>query len=293
MKILMTAIATTTTLLFAQSCSTSPNAQESSTAVSAQQHNHKHSTQAGSHAGHSMHDASDTKTNAAIQAKLTVPETVAINAPIPLVINVQDATGKPIDKFDVSHEELMHLIIVSDDLRFFDHLHPRYEGNGRFTVEAQLPKSGRYTLFSDYKPTGQPAQVSTLKTQVSGNSSSSSDVNFKRSQTFTNIKVNLELPTETVKAGEEVAVTFNLRDANNQPITNLQPYMGELGHLVILCQSASLTSANYIHAHAVKDTTPGRVQFLTSFPQPGLYKLWGQFKRNGEIVTADFWVKAN
>ncbi|BDA73963.1 hypothetical protein CAL7716_081290 [Calothrix sp. PCC 7716] len=22
------------------------------------------------------------------------------------------------------------------------------------------------------------------------------------------------------------------------------------------------------------------------------YKLWGQFNRNGEIITADFWVKA-
>ncbi|MBF2007855.1 MAG: hypothetical protein IGS49_20995 [Chlorogloeopsis fritschii C42_A2020_084] len=66
MKIVMSAIATTVTLLFAQSCSTSPNVQESSTAVSAQQHSDRHSTQAGSHAGHSMHDASDTKTNAAI-----------------------------------------------------------------------------------------------------------------------------------------------------------------------------------------------------------------------------------
>jgi hypothetical protein len=286
-------IATTATLLFAQSCSTSPNAQEPSTEVSAEQHNHKHSTQAGSHTEHPMHDANDTKTIAAIQAKLTAPETVVVNAPVPLEINIQDATEKPIDKFDVSHEELMHLIIVSDDLQFFDHLHPRYEGNGRFTVEAQFPKSGGYTLFSDYKPTGQPAQVSTLKAQVRGENSSSPNVNFKRSQKFNNTKVDLQLPSETVKAGEEVAVTFNIKAANDQPVTDLQPYMGELGHLVIVRQETSLTSADYIHAHAVKDTTPGRVQFMTSFPQPGLYKLWGQFNRNGEIVTADFWVKAN
>lgn len=290
MKILMTAIATTATLLFAQSCSTLPNAQEPPTAVSAEQH----LAQTGrSHEGHSMNDVSETKTNAAIQAKLTVPETVAVNTPVPLVINVQDATGKPISKFDVAHEQLMHLIVVSNDLEFFNHLHPSYEDNGRFTIEAQLPKSGGYTLFSDYKPTGQTQQVSALKTQVPGSSSSSPNVNFKRSQTFTNTKVDLELPTETVKAGEEVAVTFNLKGLNNQPVTDLQPYMGEQGHLVILRQSVSLTSADYIHAHAIKDTTPGKVQFVTSFPKPGLYKLWGQFNRNGEIVTADFWVKAN
>lgn len=290
MKMLMTAIATTATLLFTQSCSTLPNAQEPPTAVSAEQD----LAQTGrSHEGHSMNDASETKTNAAIQAKLTVPETVAVNTPVPLVINVQDATGKPINKFDVAHEQLMHLIVVSDDLEFFNHLHPRYEDNGRFTIEAQLPKSGGYTLFSDYKPTGQTHQVSALKTQVPGSSSSSPNVNFKRSQTFTNTKVDLELPTETVKAGEEVAITFDLKGSNNQPVTDLQPYMGERGHLVILRQSPSLTSADYIHAHAVKNTTPGRVQFMTSLPQVGLYKLWGQFNRNGEIVTADFWVKAN
>lgn len=119
MKILMTAIAATATLLFTQSCSTSPNAQEPSTAVSVQKHNYKHSTQAGN----SIYDASDTKTNAAIQAKLTVPETVAVNASVPLEINIQDATGKPINKSDVSHEQLMHLIVVSDDFRFFEHLH--------------------------------------------------------------------------------------------------------------------------------------------------------------------------
>jgi hypothetical protein len=292
MKILMTAIATTATLLLAQSCSTSPNAQKSSVGVSAEQHKDKHSTQAGRHEEHSM-NSSETKINTAIQAKLTVLETIAPNVPTSLEIKIQDAKGQPIDKFDVSHEQLMHLIVVSNDLQFFDHLHPRYEGKGRFTVEAKLPKSGEYTLFSDYKPTGQPAQVSTLKTQVSGKSSSSPDVNFKRSQTFTNTRVDLQLPTETVKAGEEVAATFNLFGANNQPVTDLQPYMGERGHLVIVRQGASLTSVDYIHAHAVKDTTPGKVKFLTNFPEPGLYKLWGQFNRNGEIVTADFWVKAN
>lgn len=291
MKILMSALITTATLLFAQSCSTLPNSKEPIKAVSAGEQSHMHSTQSGNHEGHFMHNSNQTQTPAT-QAKLTLPETITVNTPIPLVIDITDATGKPIDQFDVSHEELMHLIVVSDNLQFFNHLHPRYEGNGRFTVEAKLPLPGNYTLFSDYKPTGKSTQVSTLKAQVSGESSSSPNVNFKRSQIFNNTKVDLQLPSETVKAGEEVAVTFNLVGADNQPVTNLQPYMGELGHLVIVRQGTSLTSADYIHAHAVKNQIPGQVKFMTSFPEPGLYKLWGQFNRNGEIITADFWVKA-
>ncbi|BCL38001.1 hypothetical protein [Nostoc sp. MS1] len=33
-----------------------------------------------------------------------------------------------------------------------------------------------------------------------------------------------------------------------------------------------------------------RSLYITKFPKPGKYKLWGQFNRNGKIVTADFWV---
>jgi hypothetical protein len=40
----------------------------------------------------------------------------------------------------------------------------------------------------------------------------------------------------------------------------------------------------------MKDTPAAQVSFMTSFPTPGKYKLWGQFNRNGKIVIADFWV---
>jgi hypothetical protein len=306
MKIFTATAIVAATLLLAQSCSISPNSQAPSTAVSTQQpqdspakhsksaenhgeHKMQNTTSAGSHGGHKMQNT----TTPATQAKLTVPETIAPNAPIPLAINIQDSTGQPIDRFDVTHEKLMHLIVVSDDLQFFAHLHPDYRDNGRFSVAATLPKAGEYTIFSDYKPTGRSTQVSTLKVQVPGSSSPATDVNFTRSQTVSNTNVNLQLPSQTVKAGEQVAVAFDLRDDKNRPVTDLRPYLGELGHLVIVRQQGSLTSADYIHAHAIKAKNPGQVNFTTNFPKPGLYKLWGQFDRNGEIVTADFWVKAN
>jgi len=51
-----------------------------------------------------------------------------------------------------------------------------------------------------------------------------------------------------------------------------------------------LTEADYIHAHAIKDTLAGQVHFMTIFPQPGKYKVCGQFNRQGKILTADLWV---
>ncbi|MBD2560641.1 MULTISPECIES: hypothetical protein [Nostoc] len=285
----LNAIAITTTLILAQSCSLL--VRDEGKPISAATHQHEeHSMGEINHREHSTSGAGDEK-KALTQAKLKVLSIITPNKSIPILIDVQDLDGKAIAKFNTFQEKLMHLILVSDDLQFFSHLHPTYKENGQFEVTARFPQAGNYTFFSDYKPAGQTEQVSVLKTQVSGNSIAAPEINLNRSKTFNDTKVNLAVYEPTVKAGKEVTLMFKLQEAsNNQPLTDLQPYLGEKGHLVILRQSTSLTAADYIHAHALKDTPAGQVHFMTSFPQPGKYKLWGQFNRNGKIVTADFWI---
>ena len=225
------------------------------------------------------------------QATLTASRDIAPKTPVKLLIDIQDSAGKAIANFDTFQEKLMHLIIVSDDLQFFSHIHPTHKGNGIFEVEANFPASGSYTLLSDYKPAGQKEQVSVMKKQVTGNIPQAPTIDFKTAKTFGDTKANLTFSQPKVKAGEEITLMFNLQQvSNNQPVKDLQPYLGERGHLVILKQSSPLTRADYIHAHAMKNDPDGQVQFMTSFPQPGKYKLWGQFNRNGKIVIADFWV---
>jgi hypothetical protein len=244
--------------------------------------------------GHGNHSSHGTEASETTQAKLTAPSKITPNQPVPLAINIQGSSGKAVPQFDMFQEKLMHLIVVSDDLQFFDHIHPEYKQNGRFEVQAKFPKSGSYTLFSDYKPAAQSEQVSVLKTEVPGAKLAAAPaVDMNRTKTFGKTKVNLTIDKPTLKAGEEQMVMFDLTDAaSNKPITDLQPYLGETGHLVIVKQSSPLTRADYIHAHAhsMKGTPAGQVHFMTQFPKPGKYKLWGQFNRNGEIVTADFWV---
>ncbi|HEY9596542.1 MAG TPA: hypothetical protein V6D33_02610 [Cyanophyceae cyanobacterium] len=290
------ALAVTSTLVLVQGCSVAPKVEEKPV-VSTQQHgNHPmgheetSATPANSHDDH-MGDMGHSGQEIVAQAKLTMPNAIALNTPVPLTIDIQDTAGKPIAKFDTFQEKLMHLIVVSDDLQSFSHLHPEYKNNGRFEVKGNFPKSGGYTIFSDYKPAGQREQISVLKAEIPGNSPVTPPVDFNQTKTFGNTQAKLAFSQPTLKAGEEVTLMFDLRDTGDkQPIKDLQPYLGERGHLVIVKQSSPLTKDDYIHAHAVKDTSAGQVHFMTRFPQPGKYKLWGQFNRNGEIVTADFWV---
>ncbi|MED4754531.1 hypothetical protein [Brevibacillus choshinensis] len=67
-----------------------------------------------------------------------------------------------------------------------------------------------------------------------------------------------------------MTVTFDLDK------TNLTPYLGALGHVVILNESAQ----QYLHVHPAHQEEP---IFETQFEQPGLYKIWAEFKQNGKV----------
>jgi hypothetical protein len=242
------------------------------------------------HGGHGDHGGMTMP--AAEGAETTTAKLIATNiqagAETKLVIDVKDKSGKPIDKFETFQTKLMHLIVVSDDLQTFSHIHPVYKQKGRFEVQANFPQGGNYTLVSDYKPAGQAEQVSLMQVKVAGKSSSAPKVDFTKAKSIGDTKV--QLTADNLKAGKETMLVFKMQQANGQPVTDLKPYLGERGHLVIMQQSSPLTRADYIHAHAAKHGTGGEVHFMTTFPKAGKYKMWGQFNRNGKIVTADFWV---
>src|SRR2546428_45035 len=48
-------------------------------------------------------------------------------------------TGEAVRDLLVVHEHLLHLIIVSEDLSFFDHVHPVRRDDGSFTIDYPFP----------------------------------------------------------------------------------------------------------------------------------------------------------
>jgi hypothetical protein len=282
MKRFFASIFVVTTLLLAPGCSSNTKSNETQVSPSIMTN----------HDGHSMENMNhENNSQITTKVKLTAPKSLSPNQPINLVIDIQDSTGKPVNKFDIFQEKIMHLIVVRDDLQFFDHIHPEYKENGRFEVTANFPESGNYTLFSDYKPAGNKENVSLMNITIPGTVPLPKNLEkFTKTKTISDTKVNLNISEKNIKAGQEVTLSFDLKDNKNQPIKDLQPYLGEKGHLVIVKSSSPLTSSDYIHAHAIKNTPDGKIEFHTKFPKPGTYKMWMQFNRNGQIKTADFWV---
>jgi outer membrane murein-binding lipoprotein Lpp len=204
-------------------------------------------------------------------------------------LSLSDAAGKPIEKFDVNHEKLMHLIVVSEDLSTFNHIHPDYKGNGKFEVTTAFPNGGSYKLYADFIPTGSTQMTITSQLKVDGEKQAAQPLVKDATLTKEVDGVSASLNISSLKSGQEVDLIYTLNDAKTKkPITDLQPYLGAIGHVVILSEDLN----RYLHVHPKEGNESGpTAEFSTSFPEPGMYKIWGQFQRGGKSFIVPFTVE--
>ncbi len=205
-------------------------------------------------------------------------------------IRVLDEAGRPVNEFDIEHEKLMHLIVVSKDMSYFNHIHPEYKGDGVFEVSNVFPAGGEYKLIADYVPAGGGKTTQMEWIAVEGEPAPA--VPLKPDQTHEKIAdgVEVTLDNDHPAVGEEVELNFRLADAGTkEPIADLEPYLGAVGHVVILSEDTN----QYLHVHPTGELAKGpEAKFMTAFPQSGTYKIWAQFQRDGKVLTVSYVVEA-
>jgi hypothetical protein len=241
------------------------------------------------HSGMHMHSHEDVEGYESIQAEFTYGQSeVNSREDEEITITILDDQGDPIQDFDIAHEKLMHFIIVSKDLSYFDHIHPEYQGEGVFKVTTQFPAGGEYKLFADFIPKGQKQTIVNEKITVKGESV------VTPLQVETNLTKEVDgkevtLIMDHMMSGMDLELTFNLKDAETkEPIKDIQPYLGAVGHVIIISEDTE----NYLHVHPMEEEATGPdAKFMTNFPESGIYKIWGQFQHDGKILTVPFTVK--
>jgi hypothetical protein len=234
----------------------------------------------GSHQTNDSTSSTDT-----LQVNYSFAETTRSGKDNKLTIQVNDESGNSIQDFELEHEKLMHLIIVSEDLSYFDHIHPEYQGNGEFIVSVTFPSGGKYKLFADFVPKGSSKVVNSDMVQVEGDKEESIPLKESSLTQLVDEK-EVTLSFDHMMSGMNLELNFNLKDnETNEPISDLQPYLGAVGHVVII----SADTNTYLHVHPMEEKTSGPdAKFMTNFPKPGIYKIWGQFKQNGTVITVPF-----
>jgi hypothetical protein len=239
------------------------------------QHHQEHSGHAHQHAG---------PTTAAQLIVTTDPSSPSAGQPVTLRLMIHAPDGTMVRNFDVLHEEKVHLVIVRDGLDHFAHIHPAVDSKGNLTVTHAFPAGGNYGLFADYKPAGGAQSIATGSVSIGGQSPPAPPLNPNAPGEVQADGLRAQVSAAPLRAGSPARVTFSLRDDRGKPAA-LEPYMGELGHLMFI----GVRTRRYVHVHpAGGDATLGTVTFEAHFPEPGLYKGWGQFKHHGRVRVIPF-----
>ncbi|MCJ8281538.1 MAG: hypothetical protein MJK14_17175, partial [Rivularia sp. ALOHA_DT_140] len=185
------------------------------------------------------------KNSIASQGKLTVPKKITPNKPVPVKVKVPATVAKA--NSNDKKPKQMHMVVVSNDLRFFDSVQASYTNNQNIEVKPKFPAPGEYTVFSDYNPLGEKEQVSVEKVSVPGEVPFPTELeSFSKSKTLSDTKIDLNLSQANIKAGKKVTLKFDLKQAsNNKPIKDLKPYLGRKANLVVIKSSSSLGESDY------------------------------------------------
>jgi hypothetical protein len=189
-------------------------------------------------------------------------------------------TRAAVRKFEIVHEKLIHLFAVSEDLEFFAHVHPVPQEDGSFIVEMELPRSGMYRLLADFYPEGSVPQLVAATLYVSGPENHARLRSSLDPCRATNLTASLRLDPDQPIAGLESKLFFTL-----EPAAELELYLGAWGHM--LAASEDLIDLMHLHPF-LADASKGAMQFNAIFPRPGMYRIWTQFQRAGQVNTTVF-----
>lgn len=212
------------------------------------------------------------------------PPQIPSARPITLEFRIADPqTGAPVKQFEIVHEKLFHLFIVSQDLEYFAHVHPQFVG-AVFRLDTILPKPGTYRLLADFYPTGGTPQLVPKTITTAGYTTPleaaiprlAPDLSPKHGE---NMEVALKLDPPEPIAGKKTMLFVHLT-----PADGLEPYIGAWAHLL----AVSNDLVDTIHDHPFIANGGPDMQFNIFFPREASYRVWIQFQRKGVVNTVAF-----
>ncbi|MCY7411279.1 MAG: FixH family protein [Chitinophagales bacterium] len=197
--------------------------------------------------------------------------------------NIKDSTANI--PLDVVHEKKIHLIVVSNDLSWFRQIHPESKSDGSYNVTTKFPHGGDFVMFADYTPTGFSNQVTRIPVNVSGNQLEAKKYSVQKLIWQGDDGYKAEINTDgKLISGKETLLKV-LITKNEKPVTDLDVYLGALGHFAIISEDTK----NYLYAHAMDLRIKGtEIIFHTEFETAGIYRGFLQFNHAEKIHTADF-----
>jgi hypothetical protein len=229
----------------------------------------------------------------------TVPSLVRAGTPVTLLFNVlRPGSNEQVTQFELVHERLYHVFVISQDMTQYFHVHPEQRPDGRWAVDVTLPVPGYYKVLSDFLPKGGSPQFIAKPLVTAGFAADVLDARAhlepdeNPTTTVDDLTAHVAYEPQQFVAGSYGHLVFHLTDtATGAPIADLQTYLGAFGHMLIMSEDM----VDYVHSHPLDALPPDvdleglrggpDVTFEGLMPRPGRYRAWTQFRRHGVVHT--------
>lgn len=192
-----------------------------------------------------------------------------------LVFTIKDIiSGEFVADLDTVHDKIMHVVLVKNDLKYFDHIHPQ-QVDGKFIVPYYFFSPGNYRIWIDFTIDGMQHIVD-FDTNIE---------NVKRiSEPDKIYGLNVEMNLQKKEIGETSKIEFLVTDLNNKPIPIIEKFLAASAHMIVIDKSLD----EFGHAHDGEFNKDNVLSFEYEFKNKGIHKLWLQFSTNGNIITKEF-----
>lgn len=151
-----------------------------------------------------------------------------------------------ITRYDIDMTKIMHMIVVSDDLSDFRHVHPVLHSTGHLDIDLNLPaRLGGYHIYIDGRPHGIGRQVFRFDLP-SGTSDAPARELHAAGGTVNVGPYTVTIDPTAVPIGEIATVSVRILK-NGRPAKDLHPYLGVIAHGVFI----GVKDLAYMHAHGM------------------------------------------
>ncbi|MDP3764970.1 MAG: hypothetical protein Q8R04_00505 [Nanoarchaeota archaeon] len=183
---------------------------------------------------------------------------------------------KPISDLEIVHDKIMHVVLVRNGLKNFEHVHPEMTEPGVFAVPYKFSSSGFYRIWIDFTIEGMQHIVD-FDINVPGN------IESVEKNLLDGLKVNFILPKEIATA-KETELKFEIFDNDNEPVPITEKFLAANAHLIAIDEALE----EFNHNHDENFDKDNKLIFKHTFTKSGKYELWAQFSVEGKVKTASF-----